>query len=341
MAAEVRRRLCLLGPAFADQVESAPGSALAALKAQHLRNRRESLSYRLCDRPWLLPLSSFITWVEWLDRQILTEGLAEASRRALDRLGLTVERVLPAETRAFLEGGGGVLLAGDHPAFALDLLAVSACLSPQLPADRLRFQGLHLLAGLGPGFASCLFPVTITRAASDRIEQRRHRYTDQGGPPASVLKTFMPDLSREEAARRTRRALRQLVDYWVTGGSVIVFPGGGGGAGAPWYPSLGRLIADALTRPDHARAAVVFFYLEGADDRLLWRPPLVSPYHPGILLRSRRLRSSKGGPSDNGCPPLRVTLSSPRELRSFLPAPPSPQDAVRITQQAQAMYQRM
>ncbi len=335
-------RFRLLAVAFASQMEAAHGhvevalnhseatpghaTALSALVRQHQRNRREYLTYRLLDRPWLLPVSSLIDWINWLDGVIMAEGLARAGAAALQRLSITVTVDIPDETRRLLQAGSGALLVGDHPEFGgLDLLAVSSALSPFLSGDTLRFQGLFLLAGLGPGFAGHLFPVFIPSAAPDRIERRRQRFTGQGGPPSAAIKALMPPLSAPEAARRTRAAVEQLCAFWLTGGQVIVFPGGGGGAGAPWYPGIGRILLAATAHTAaHAAAnhtattdsasggrqlapALVFFHVRGASTWLFARPPLVAPYHPVRILAARHR------------PRLHVSLSVPLAVETVMP----------------------
>lgn len=326
-------RFRLLAVAFASQMEAAHGhvevalnhseaapghaTALSALVRQHQRNRREYLTYRLLDRPWLLPVSSLIDWINWLDGVIMAEGLARAGAAALQRLSITVTVDIPDETRRLLQARGGAILVGDHPEFGgLDLLAVSTALSTFLSGDTLRFQGLFLLAGLGPGFASHLFPVFIPAAASDRIERRRQRFTGQGGPPSAAIKALMPSLTAPEAARRTRTALEQLCTHWFTGGQVIVFPGGGGGAGAPWYPGIGRILlaaADHTVTADSASGgrrptpALLFFHVRGATTWLFARPPLVAPYHPARILAARHR------------PRLHVSLSAPLAVETLMP----------------------
>ncbi len=218
-------------------------NALEAMLRVHWMNRDESFIYRFFDRPWLLPLSSFLEGIKGFSDQIEDKGVAVAAADLFRRMGVRLKVNLAPQVRSILEKRHPLLLVGEHPSrLGFDFFAVAASLANFWRGKvEPRLIAAPSVTGICPGLRYSAFPVVTTR------EKEIKKLSVEGGQPEVLAKTWAPEADRYQAYYITTSSLDEAVDYWMDGGNVVLFPDNGI-RGGKWFFGIGRIILEALQR---------------------------------------------------------------------------------------------
>ena len=143
-----------------------------------------------------------------------------------------------------------------------------------------------MVQGIIPGLSEWMFPITVTQGefSGEKSEERF-------GPFKNWVQTCAPNISRYRSARFNLASLNRLVKAWTAGKRIVIFPDGGPYQVNQWRSGLGRVIRSASEiTPKKAlrRLNIVFFKVEGADDRLILNPPILSRFNLIRLLNRPR-----------------------------------------------------
>jgi len=210
--------------------------------------------------------------------QVEDKGVSAAATDLFRRMGVRLKVSLPPQVRLILEKKHPTLLVGEHPSrLGFDFFAVAASLMNfwRNKAEP-RLIALPSTIGICPGLRNIAFPVVMTRQQELRV------VTSEGGQPQMLAKLWVPEVDRRQAHDITTISLDEAIDYWLSGGHVVLFPDSGV-KGGKWLLGIGRIILEALQRLDknnHVDPHIVFFHLKGAKDILIVNPPFMSRFHP-------------------------------------------------------------
>ena len=257
---------------------------------EHKKNRKESPFYRFCDRPWILPVTSFLGQCQNLSNSLSKEGIAKGCRNFLDTLGIQLRVFMEPKSRDILSRHLPVLLVGEHPSsFGFDFFAVAASLADiSFPEDNLFFLGWLLVQGIIPGFRQWMFPITVTHEEFGFRPQPNNRF----GFFTDWVQTCALKISRYASARFNAKSLDRLCRSWIDGNRIVIFPDGGPTTLPHWRSGLGHMLIQAaktVKQDALEKFYILFFRTEGANDRLLLNPPIFSRYHlVRLLLKPKR-----------------------------------------------------
>lgn len=134
-------------------------NALEAMLKVHRVNREESFLYRLLDRPWLLPLSTFLEGIKAFSDQIEGKGIAAASAKLFRKMGVHIKVNLLPQVRSILEKKYPILLAGEHLSrLGFDFFAIATSLGSFWRGGKeLRLLALPSVMGICPGLRHWVF----------------------------------------------------------------------------------------------------------------------------------------------------------------------------------------
>jgi hypothetical protein len=265
-----------------DALKYPQRNALEAMLEVHRRNREESFLYRLLDRPWLLPLSSVLEGLRAFSEEIENKGIAAASVDLLRKTGVRLKVDLTPQVRSILEKKHPILLAGEHPSyFGFDLFAIAVSLLDfWQDKNEPRLLALAMTTGICPGLQHSVFPIAFPR---DRMVQFLAR---ELGNPERLARAWAPEFDRQQALYITNSSLDEMVNYWLGGGHILIFPDGGV-KDRHWFFGIGRIILETLRRLDRDSDVdpyILFFCLKGAKDYLILNRPFVSSIQPARLI---------------------------------------------------------
>ena len=290
------RRFAAMATAFQQaNLEMLRGKAstktpLEVLLEMHRKNRQESFVYRLIDRRWLLPVSSFLEQCKALDKDIKEKGIFEGSKRFLGKLGLQLKIVINRDVRDFLSKDFPFLFVGEHPsALGFDFFAFTASMADiYYKTDNFRFLGWLLARGIIPSFERWILPVSVTPDEFEKPSKNQGHF----GPFADWVQACALPIDRHQSARFNKISIKTFVQSWVDGNRVLLFPDGGATTLPVWRPGLGWIVIETiknLKQKSQRDFYVLFFRVEGADDRLVLNPPIIARYHPfRLLFRPKR-----------------------------------------------------
>lgn len=272
-------------------------TTLQLLHELHARNRRRSFFYRLVDRPWLLPLSSFLELCQRASDQIAEHGLFTGCRMEVERFRIRLEIDVSDEAKQVFASNEPVLFVGDHPCiWGPDFWSIAASLEKLCP----RRKGLLLLTwtvvtAICPGLAPYSVPVVVTARDIERFTHDETGVADNRPAGADALfRAWSADIPVARSREQTYAALEDMARRWVGGEHALIFPTGGAGTKARWFSGVGRVARFAAEMLDESAPTdpqIMFFHLKGATDFLLLSPPLISRCSParlvGLLFRRR------------------------------------------------------
>jgi len=215
-----------------------------------------------------------------LSNSLIEEGICPGSERFLKTLGLQLNVTMDHQVRDLFSSNFPILLIGEHPSFlGFDFFAVAAS-TADIPnhSGKLYFLGWLLAQGIIPGFHPWMFPITVTPEEFGPLPTNEHRF----GPFTDWVQACAPQISGYQSARFNAKSLRSFTQSWMNGNRVLIFPDGGPVTVPHWRSGLGRVLIQAKKvakqRPSFD-LYILFFRVEGADDRLLLNPPILSRYH--------------------------------------------------------------
>lgn len=262
---------------------------LEVLLEMHRKNRQESFFYRLVDRRWILPVTSFLNQCKSLNEDIKKKGIFEGSKRFLEKLGLQLKVVINRDAKNFLSKNFPLLLIGEHPsALGFDFFALAASMADiSNRTDNFHFLGWLLARGIIPSFQSWIFPVSVT-AEEFGTPPKNHGHF---GPFADWVQACALPINRYQSARFNKTSIKAFAQSWINGNRVLLFPDGGTAALPVWRPGLGWIVIEAVKnlRESQRDFYILFFRVEGANDRMVLNPPLIARYHPfRLIFRPKR-----------------------------------------------------
>ena len=271
------------------QLQVYPGT-LDLLDEKNARNRRESLFYRLIDRPSLVPLSSLLALGRSASDHIIEYGLFRGCREEVDRFGIRIDVELSEEARRLFESDEPIFFVGNHPCiWGPDFWAVAASLERLCRHRRgLVMLTWSMVTALCPGLAPYSEPVAVTARGIERFTHDETGVSDNRlAASEKLFHSWSPDIPMVQSRKRTYAALEKLATRWVGNEHILIFPTGGAGTAALWFSGVGRILrfaAERLGEDTPTDPHVVFFRLQGASDFLMCRPPFLAPWHPARLL---------------------------------------------------------
>ncbi len=263
---------------------------LELLLEVHRKNRQESFFYRLVDRRWILPVTSFLNQCRSLNEDIKEKGIFEGSKRFLEKLGLQLKVVINRDAKNFLSKDFPLLLVGEHPsALGFDFFALAASMAEiSNRTDNFRFLGWLLARGIIPSFQSWIFPVSVTKEEFGIPSKNPGHF----GPFADWVQACALPIDRYQSARFNTTSIKTFAQSWINGNHVLLFPDGGATALPVWRPGLGWIVTEVvktLEQKSRRDFYILFFRVEGADDRMVLNPPFIARYHPfRLIFRPKR-----------------------------------------------------
>jgi len=210
---------------------------IAGLREAYMKARSDSLFLkhllRLIER--FYPVSGMLKMAESLDRKISEHGLGRASRETLSHIGIDWECRLP-EGREDVLRSSRVIFYGNHPSMLTPFLIAAGVDRTDIRILMMGYVG-HLI----PSLSRLILPLELP-LNRPLIELYR------GGLKhllALWLVSRLHDVPQRALAKAiNRRSLEAAVAHVRAGGSVVVFPAGGGRANRCWYPGIGTLVKD-------------------------------------------------------------------------------------------------
>jgi len=186
---------------------------------------------RLIER--FYPVPGMLEMAESLDRRIAEDGLGRASRETLEEIGIDWEYHLPQGSEDVLKSAP-VIFYGNHPSMLTPFLIAAAVNRTDIRVLMISYVG-HLI----PSLSRLILPIELP-LNRPLTELRR------GGAKHLIalwLVSRLHDVPQRALAKAiNRRSLQAAVDHIRAGGSVAIFPAGGGRAERRWYPGIGTLV---------------------------------------------------------------------------------------------------
>jgi 1-acyl-sn-glycerol-3-phosphate acyltransferase len=175
---------------------------------------------------------------EYLDREIASSGLGKASKDTLERIGIEWESHLPKGSSEIIRSAP-VIFYGNHPSMLTPFLIAAGVDRTDIHLLMMSYVG-HLI----PSLSRLILPLELPL---NRPLLELYR----GGLKRIIalwLVSRLHDVPQRTLAKAiNRRSLEAAVAHVRAGGSVAIFPAGGGRANRRWYPGIGTLVKE-LTR---------------------------------------------------------------------------------------------
>lgn len=274
------------------------GALQAAYEDVRWRTKALRSCLALADR--LYPVSQAVAFAGEMDRRVRSDGLVDACRAGVDRLGLACEFVMSESTREVL-ASAPVIVYGNHPTLLTPFLVGAG-----VGRSDLRFFMLSYVGHLIPAIREYMLPLELS-APSGWKEWRT------GGNRRMVAHWLTQVLEKGrkpvDPKPANRLSLGRGAQFVSGGGCVVIFPSGGGKRDRNWYPGIGQLARQLAANPETRDVYLVPMREEGSTNSHVY----------GAL---RRLDGQSGG--DARLAPIRVRFGEPRRLADLVDAAQSP-----------------
>ncbi|RLE34633.1 hypothetical protein DRJ24_03635 [Candidatus Acetothermia bacterium] len=190
---------------------------------------------------WLIerfyPVSGMLEMAEYIDREISSSGLGDASRKTLERIRIDWESQLPEGSDEIIRSAP-VIFYGNHPSMLTPFLIAAGVDRPDFRILMISYVG-HLI----PSLSRLILPLELplNRPLTELL---------RGGLKHLLALWLVSRLhsvpQRALAKAINRRSLEAAVEHVRSGGCVAIFPAGGGRANRRWYPGIGTLVKELV-----------------------------------------------------------------------------------------------
>ncbi len=247
----------------------AAGDAVALVRAYEQTARNSNLlrvAIRLVER--FYPLGTFLELASRLDRVIADRGLHEGCCRFLQDIATDWEHVLPDSCRAIAETQPAIFY-GNHPSLLTPFLVAAS-----LGRQDLRYFSASYLCHLIPSLGGVSYPMEVPLTRS-WTEWRRGGWKRVLAYRLLSMVHDPPDLDATKAINRLSLELGS--NHVRQGGSVLIFPGGGGKRDRRWYPGIGSLIKRLQRNPGDRAAYLIPLREENCTNKRVYAQLMEGP----------------------------------------------------------------
>jgi len=279
-----------------------------ALYKEHLALTNKSTFYRAALRlvDLVFPVSVALELGGRFDEQVKELGLYGAANALLDSQSIPWEAVFPRHGWDEVMTSPTVIYC-NHPSLITPFFMAASLDRPDL-----KMIGAGYVQELGPHMAAHIFPFQRARRTS--------LVGDSGvlttGVASWLLDFLYPCQELNAARAHNRRMLRAAAHHVLEGGAVLIAPAGGHGDDQKWFPGIGRLTLELVSRTRPGMIQLVPARIENNSNKRIRH----------LVSRNRPSRQQTMRPAD---PPIRVAFAAPIPLESLVQEQDT--DARRIT----------